>query len=119
MGFRRAISSESKFHKWTTEGEQLNGEWLGSKPGTKFENFLGSVRHDDGTVFVFSLTSGLADMELIPVGTQVQITYIGERETKRGSMRVFNVDMDDSVKMITLSPQEKKTFQATDSDVPF
>ena len=129
MAYQRIASSENRFHKWTEVGEVLAGAWIGSKVGKKYDNTIGEIELGDGSTVAFSLTSGLVALERVIQGTQVKIVFKGEKETKRGAMKTFDVFVDTDGSAPALKPVERQEnpykdakpnpFKATEEDVPF
>lgn len=78
------------FHKWTEPGEVLEGVWRGTVSG-KF-GLNGWLDTQDGDVQV-SLSAGLRDLEEVPTGTRVRITFVKWAVSKGGNrFRLFTIE---------------------------
>ncbi len=72
---------QGAFQKWDTVGMKITGRWVGKHDG-QFGP-LGSVETDEGKV-TFPLHTALLDLDGLPEGTEVAITYLGMKMSKKG-----------------------------------
>ena len=82
MAWKR-VNNEDEAHpnfiKWTTVGQELEGEWEGTSEG-KF----GELGQINGTKFPLHTVLARAFTE-ISEGTKVKVVYLGMMTSKRGS----------------------------------
>ena len=120
MGYKKF--SGGKFFKFDEEGKTLEGKWGGARPGKPFKGqptMNGSIIDEEGERHVFGLTAALADMEYIPVGTQVRVVFTGWDKTQDGTRyKGFDIDVDED--MVMIQPAQKEVEKKIEEDqVPF
>jgi hypothetical protein len=103
---RKRAKVESTFaEKWTPEriGDCLEGVYLGFEdaPGRKGEAFS-AYQIQTASGERKSLAGAHLDsfMPQVPRGSYVWITYEGKRDLKNGQMMLFNVEVEEGVKLL-------------------
>jgi hypothetical protein len=101
---RKRKSVESTFaDKWKpqNEGDELAGTYIGRDPnvnGKRGEKFTAyHLQDEEGKRWSFAGAHLDSIMPQIPFNTFVWITYDGEQDTQNGPMKMFRVDVDESV----------------------
>ncbi len=88
--------TESGFMKWTTIGQVVEGEWLGTKDG-KYGD-LGIIDTVNGGEVVFPMHTVLAkNLDEVSEGDKVKIVYKGKTSGKSGrTYHDFDVFIDEA-----------------------
>jgi hypothetical protein len=109
----KKITSNIEFFKFATEGDTLEGEWVGSSPSNK-DGYApnGKIKVDGNeTIQGFSLSAVLRPLAEVPIGTKVKIVYLGRETGKTGqSYKNFDIFVEDP---------DQKEDDKSDAEVPF
>jgi hypothetical protein len=107
--------------KWAAceVGYELEGVWLGTKPGKKYSDF-GVVKIADGTSVCFGLTKVLTKLlARVKIGSLVAIVYLGSRTTASGDGTYHLFEVYSTKPGTAPTPSDRVEPADDDDPVPF